>query len=250
MNLNLKDKNVLVTGSSKGIGLEIAKKFLNEGCKVIFNSRNRFESKILDQDNACHIIADTSIEGSAKKLVEDSASAFGNLDILVCNVGSGSSVPPGEETIEAWEEAFKINFYSAVNVIQAAKSQLKLNKGVVICISSICGKEVIRGAPVTYSVAKAALNSYVNTMAVPLADDGIRINGIAPGNILFEGSTWEKKLKQNSNMVKNMLDENVPLKSFGNPSDIADLTIFLASSKAANVTGSVWVSDGGQTCSF
>ena len=80
-------------------------------------------------------------------------------------------------------------------MVEAANSELFKSKGSVVCISSICGLETIPGAPVTYSAAKAALNSYIKGISIPMANHGVRINGIAPGNILFPGSIWEKKLQ-------------------------------------------------------
>ena len=135
-------------------------------------------------------------------------------------------------------------------MVEAAKPFLKHTKGVVICISSICGSESIKGAPVTYSVAKAALNAYVKGISWPLATDGVRICAISPGNIYFKGSVWSKKKRENPNEVKNMLEKEVPLNQFGSKEDISNLALFLASPLSNNTTGSIWISDGGQTKSF
>ena len=169
------------------------------------------------------------------------------MDVVICNVGSGRSVKPGQENIKAWKDAFDINFYSTTCVVEAARSYLKVSQGVIITISSICGCQVIPAAPVTYSVAKAALNSYVKGIARPLGDDGIRICGIAPGNILFEGSVWDAKLSENPDSVSQMLDQEVPLHKLGTPAEVASLALFLASPKSNYSTGDVWIVDGGQT---
>ena len=115
----------------------------------------------------------------------------------------------------------------------------------ILCISSICGLAAL-GAPVTYSAAKAALNATVRGLARPLAAEGIRINALAPGNILFEGGTWARKLAEAPEAVAAMLARDVPLQRLGTVEEIADIAAFLASPKASFITGTVVVADGGQ----
>ena len=172
--------------------------------------------------------------------------SFGKLDILVCNVGNGRSVPPGKETPEEWQRIFELNLWSAINVIQASRKALEETSGVIVCISSICGNEVIPCAPLTYSVAKAALNAYIRGIARPLGQDGIRINAISPGNILFGGSVWEKKIIDDAAAVDQMLVSDVALAKMGTPQDIANLALWLSSPAASFCTGSIYVLDGGQ----
>lgn len=251
MNLNLEGKKVLVTGSSRGIGLQIARNFSLEGCFVAMNGRNPASLEVTGSvPGSVYITGDVSNERGAKKIVEESAKKLGGLDIVICNVGSGRSVNPGQENITAWKSAFDINFYSTTCIVEAAKTHLKASAGVVICISSICGTEVIPGAPVTYSVAKAAVNAYVKCISRPLADDGIRICGISPGNILFNGSVWDLKMKENEGAVTAMLEKDVPLKKMGTVDDVANLALFLASPISNNSTGTIWTTDGGQTRSI
>lgn len=248
MNLNLAGKKVLVTGSSHGIGLHIARQFSVEGCRVALNGRTDIALDVIDSvPGSFSVIGDVSNERGAKKVIEESVQKLGGLDVVICNVGSGRSVKPGQENIKAWKDAFDINFYSTTCVVEAARSYLKVSQGVIITISSICGCQVIPAAPVTYSVAKAALNAYVKGIARPLGDDGIRICGIAPGNILFEGSVWDAKLSENPDSVSQMLDQEVPLHKLGTPAEVASLALFLASPKSNYSTGDVWIVDGGQT---
>jgi 3-oxoacyl-[acyl-carrier protein] reductase len=115
----------------------------------------------------------------------------------------------------------------------------------IVCISSICGLAAL-GAPVTYSAAKAALNATVRGLARPLAADGIRINAVAPGNILFEGGIWASKLAGSKSAVDDMLAREVAMRRLGKPEEIADLVAFLGSPRAAFITGTVMVADGGQ----
>ena len=161
MKLNLKNKIALVTGSTKGIGLSIAKNLEDEGCIVISNGRRKCPKK------SNYLKADVTKINDCKKLISDIKKKYGKLDILVCNVGSGKAVPTGKETIRDWEKMFSLNFYSSINLIKFAENELKKTKVSIICISSIAGVETTN-APITYSVAKSALNSYVKNTSKPL----------------------------------------------------------------------------------
>lgn len=247
MQLNLSGKTVLVTGSSRGIGLEIAKMLHAEGCRVALNGRNSAELQAAADQlaGALGVLGDVSNPKDARRVVANVIAAYGGLDILVCNVGSGSSVPPGGETADEWRRMFAVNLWSTTNTVEAAWDALSITKGVIVCISSICGVEVIKGAPVTYSVAKAALNAYVRGIARPLGERGVRINAIAAGNILFEGSVWSRKQKDDISEVKSILKE-VALGRLGTALEVASLASYLASSKSSFATGCVWTLDGGQ----
>ena len=250
---DLQDKRVLVTGSTRGIGLKIARSFYEKGCYVAINGRDKdVTNEIVKTFNSKKVIGcpgDLSNLKDSKKVLDLFINEFSGLDILVCNVGSGKSVLPGEEDFEEWQKMLSINLLSATTIINLSKDHLIKSKGVIVCISSICGSEVIPGAPVAYSASKAALNSFVKSSSRPLGNKGVRINAIAPGNIMFKDSVWDIKQKENPQMVKKMLVEEVPLKDFGYTKDVANLTLFLSSSSASNITGQVIVSDGGQTSS-
>jgi 3-oxoacyl-[acyl-carrier protein] reductase len=250
MKLNLKDKKVLVTGSSSGIGLEIVKAFIDQGSQVIANSRTQSSLNNAIKSLRCHgIAADVTSPDDCKMLVTKAIDILGGIDILVCNVGSGISVKPGDENFDEWQKSFLKNFFSATNIIESSQSQLSKSNGVILCISSICGSRTIKGAPVTYSVSKAALNSYIKGIAGPFSDQGIRINAISPGNIIFENSEWDKKYKENPSKVNAMISQDVPLNRFGTPEDVANLALWLTSSLSSFVTGSIYITDGGQLSS-
>lgn len=241
-------KNVLVTGSSRGIGLAIAKKYSSSGHNVVINSRNQNELDKLCEinPNFFGIASDVSLAEDAKNLVKKIITKFDKLDIVICNVGSGKSVSPGLEDFEEWQKMFSVNFFTTTNIIEASKNYLSKTKGSIVCISSICGLEIVDGAPLTYSVAKSALNSYIKGISRPLGKEGIRINGIAPGNIIFKGSVWEQKIKSDKILVESYIKNNVALNTLGNPEDIANIAFYLTSPLANFVTGSIWCADGGQ----
>ena len=121
MDLQLNGKNALITGSSQGIGLAIATLLHSEGCNITLNGRN---SKALENaytlfpDRVYSCIADVRKHDDSKKLVQSSIDKWGSIDILVCNVGNGTSVTPGNENLKEWEQVFQNNFYSATNIIE------------------------------------------------------------------------------------------------------------------------------------
>ena len=248
MQLNLSGKVALVTGSSKGIGWAIVQTLHAEGCRVALNARNSVDLGVATAQlsGAIGIAGDVTQPAEARQIVAEVLSTFGRLDILVCNVGSGRSVPLGNETPEEWQRMFALNLWSATNCVGAARDTLAASKGVIVCISSICGLEVIPGAPVTYSAAKAALHAYVRGIARPLGKQGVRINAVAPGNILFDGSVWSLKMAEDPHAVQAMLQKDVALRCLGTPADVASLVAYLASPCSKFVSGGVWTLDGGQ----
>lgn len=248
MALEFTGKTALVTGSSRGIGLAIAAQLHAQGCRVVLNSRHTDElaTAVAKLNGSVGAVGDMSNPLDAQRVVHDAEIALDGLDIVVCNVGSGRSVAPGHETFEEWQRVFAANLWSTTNTVEAARAALAASRGVVVCVSSICGLEVVPGAPVTYSAAKAALHAYVRGMTRPLGLQGVRINAVAPGNILFEGSVWERKMATDAGAVQQMLDRDIPLGRLGTAQDVAELVTFLASNRAGFATGGVWQLDGGQ----
>ena len=248
MKLNFKNKNIFVTGSSKGIGFDIAKSFSDQGANVVINSRvpEDCEKAVSLINNSHYVCGDMSNPSEVKSVFEKVLECLGSLDVLVCNIGNGKSAVPGNEVLNDWKNMFNLNFYSTVHSVDAARPFLKKSQGNIVCISSICGHETIKGAPISYSVSKAALNSYIKGMAWPLSKENIRINAVSPGNINFAGSSWEKKVESKKEIIENMLFSEVPQNRFGTTSEIASSVLFLASDSSSFTTGSILVVDGGQ----
>ena len=245
--MSFKGKRVLVTGSTRGIGLSIMTSFIDSGAKVIFNSRTESELQELQKKYPEHLYfcGDMSSTADCSKLSTFIKEKLGGLDVAVFNVGSGKSVPPGEETKEEWERVLSLNLLTATTPVSALKETIIQNKANLVFISSICGLEAL-GAPLSYSAAKAALNSFVVGLAKAWGQHGVRVNAVVPGNILFTDSTWDKKLKDNKSAVEEMLKKEVALNRLGKAEEVADAVHFLASSKASFITGSLLVVDGGQ----
>lgn len=256
MNLELNSKNVIVTGSSRGIGLSIAKGFLEEGSKVCLVSRDSkklFESerelkKKYSPEKVFAIKCDCEDLESLHSAREKIETLWGRLDIVVINVGSGLSSADALPSKDDWEVSWNNNFESALQTSRAFLPMLKSSKGNFLFISSIAGIESF-GAPTAYSTAKAAIIALSKNMARKLAPS-VRVNVLAPGNVFFKGGTWDKKIKKNSHLVEKMLDEKVPMGRFAYPEEISDAAVFLCSERAKFITGSTLVVDGGQTVGY
>jgi 3-oxoacyl-[acyl-carrier protein] reductase len=253
MELNLKNKRVLITGSSQGIGYVIAQHFLEEGANVILVGRNienlkSSESELIKQygnDKVWSKPCDCSSSESLQELHDAIKNKFGGIDIVIANIGDGRSVPDPIPDNEQWQRLWNINFESALLTARSFLPMLENAKGVLLFISSITALEAF-GAPVDYSTAKSAVVAFSKNLARKVAEK-VRVNVIAPGNVNFPGSSWDEKIKQDASRVKNIIDLTVPMKRFGTPDEIADAALFLCSSRASFITGSVLVVDGGQT---
>jgi len=249
MKLDIEGRVALVVGASRGIGFAIAETLAAEGAKIAIAARgiDGIKSAAEKIGSASFHSADVTDPVAAKSLVEAVEKQWGRIDILVCNVGSGASVPPGKETAAEWSRVMDLNLFATTNMIEAARPLMSRGDGdrAIVCVSSICGLAAL-GAPVTYSAAKAALNATVRGLARPLAPEGIRINAVAPGNILSADGTWARKIAENKPAVDEMLAREVPMRRLGKPQEIADIVAFLASPRAAFITGTVIVADGGQ----
>ncbi len=255
MNLNLKNKKVLVTGSTKGIGFTIGENFLKEGAKVAFISRDdkniskcKLNLKSFNRKDyfvkKCDCLRKNSLVSLRKKLEKE----WKILDHLVLNVGDGSIGSRDILDPIKWESSWNINFTSALNSLKIFLPLIKKSKGSIVFISSIAGIEEL-GAPLAYSTAKSSLVTLAKGLSRKI-DSQVRVNVVNPGNIFFKGSIWESKLKKNAKDVKEMIDKKVPLKKFGEPNDVASLVLFLCSDKAKFINGSSINVDGGQTIGF
>jgi 3-oxoacyl-[acyl-carrier protein] reductase len=253
MDLNLKDKKVLITGASRGIGAAIAKSFLSEGANIIIVSRgseqlfvtesylkNSFkESEIYAESCDCTKV--DSLE-QLKNIVEQ---RWGGLDIVVANIGDGRSVSEPLPDSDQWQKTWDNNFESSLHTARTFLPMLQKSKGCLLFISSIAAMEAF-GAPVDYATAKTAVAALAKNMARKLANE-VRVNVIAPGNVYFDGGSWDEKVKKNPDMVSQIIKSTVPMNRFGTPEEVASAAVFMCSERASFITGSTLVIDGGQT---
>lgn len=255
MDLELKDKVVLVTGSGQGLGKGIAEAFLREGAKVtvtdilqdrIANVENEF-SKIYESDNMLFYCGNLIEQIEIDQCIDAVLKKFGKIDILIANLGSGRGTIDWDISEEEWNNMLDINFNGARRITSSVFPKMIENGGgAVTFISSIAGIEII-GAPIHYSVAKAAVIAYAKGISKKVAEKNIRVNVVCPGNIFFKNGTWDIKIKENEEKVTNMLETSVPLKRFATPEEIADIVLFTSSNRMSFMTGSCLVLDGGQT---
>jgi len=248
-----KQKIALVTGSSKGIGLSIAKLLDAEGIKVFLNSRGDLNKKIYKKfiNKPEHLKFDISnaakLENNFKKIKKK----YGNIDYLICNVGYSSSSQKKQFDINEWKMMFDKNFFSTLNTIFLFRKIFKNSntQKKIICISSVSGTYV-SAAPSSYAVAKAAINNFVRHTSKLFTKDNIILNCVAPGNIYFKGGLWDKKFKENKSHYKKYINSEVPEKRLGTPNEIAKLVRYLCSDDSSFINGTVIGIDGGQNKSI
>ena len=253
MDLGLKGKKVLITGASRGIGLAIAEGFLKEGAKSCLVSRGSdklFENEVRLQnvyggENVFAYKCDCTNIKSLVFLKNEVEIKWNDLDIVVVNVGDGRSVTDALPDDEQWKKVWSSNFESALHTSRTFLPMLNESQGTLLFISSITGIEAF-GAPTDYSTAKAAIIALAKNMARKLAPN-VRVNVIAPGNVYFEGGSWDEKIQQDKKGVDEIIKSTVPLNRFATPQEVANSAVFLCSARASFITGATLVIDGGQT---
>mgnify|MGYP006080091179 CR=1 FL=1 len=243
-----KKKIVFISGSSSGIGFHLAKLFKEKNYTIIINGRDskKLKRAAVKLGNCNYIIGDLTKEKNIIQITKTIKKKYNYIDLLICNQGNSDF----KNNNLNFKFAFDNNFFSTINLISNSKKILRRNSSKIICISSICGTEAINGAPHGYSVAKSALNFYIKNFSYELAKDGISINGVVPGNIFFEGSTWYKKMIKNSKKTKKYIKDNVPINKFGSIEDIFAICKTISDDTSNYLTGSLFKIDGGQTKSL
>jgi len=244
--INLKDKKVLITGSSRGIGAEIAKKMAALGAEVVINyahSKARAEdvkSEIEAAGGTAHLIqADVSDFDQAANLVKTAYKKMGGLNVLVNNAGITKDKLILRMKEEDWDQVLDINLKGVFNCTKnAVRYLLKAENAKLINLSSVVGVNGNAGQA-NYSAAKAGIVGFTKTMAKELASKGVCSNAIAPGFIDTEMTD------DLSDSIKEGIIEQVPLARFGRAEEVADLVSFLASDNANYINGEVIKIDGG-----
>jgi 3-oxoacyl-[acyl-carrier protein] reductase len=258
MDLGLKDKVALVTGSSRGLGLASARALAAEGCRVSLCARTAGPLDTARQDVAqvasdpARVIAvagDMSRSDGIERVVAQTVEAFGGIDILVNNVGLGGGAGVVDTPDSAWQEAMDQTLFPAIRASRLVVPHMQARGGgVIIIIASIFGREA--GGRMVYNVVKAAEISLAKAMARQLAPSNIRVNSISPGSILFEGGSWWKRQQADPEGIAAFVRQEIPFSRFGRPEEVGDVVAFIASARASWVSGTSIVVDGCQSRAF
>ena len=242
--MELSNKNVFVTGSTRGIGLAIAHKFASLGANVVLNGRSAISEELLAQfaDYGVKVVAisgDVSDNADAKRMVDEAVAALGSVDILINNAGitkDGMALRMSEENFDA---VLKINLTGTFNMTQAVlKPMTKAREGAIINLSSVVGL-IGNAGQANYAASKAGVIGFSKSIAREVAARNVRVNVIAPG---FIESDMTAVL---SDKIKDAMMGQIPMKRFGQAEEVAEVAVFLA--KQEYLTGQVLAIDGGLT---
>ena len=254
MDLHLKERVVLVTGGSRGIGKAIAMEFAREGSHLSICGRTaetlQDAAKEIQSAGADVLAmpADVTRRPEAQAFVKATLEKYGRIDILINNVGGSRKTPTIEISDEEWYELLNLNVLSAARMSQLVIPHMqKQGGGVIIMISSIYGRE--SGGHITYNAGKAAEISLSKTLAREFAADNIRVLNVAPGSTLFPDGSWDKKQKADPKKIAAFVKDMLPFGRFGRPEEIANVVVFLASERASWVSGASINVDGCQSAS-
>ena len=237
----MKDKVVLITGASGGIGKAIAKKFATAGAKIALNDIAPAEEnlkKLAEELGSRYFLADVSKLEKVEKMVENIQKEFGRLDVLVNNAGITQDRTLAKMTKEEWQKVIDIDLTGVFNCSKAVLPLIIANQGKIVNISSLVGQRGNFGQT-NYAAAKAGIIGFTKALSKEVGRFGVTVNAIAPGFI-------ETRLTENlPPELKETIKKFTPLGRFGKPEEIANLIFFLASEEASFITGAVINIDGG-----
>ena len=256
MNLGLEGQVVLVTGASKGIGFACAEAFAREGAKVALVSRSRanLDAALGRITGVAHLpvafAADLIDAAQAARVVDETEAALGPIDVLVNSAGAARRYPPAELSAQAWHAAMDAKFFSYIHPLDiVVKRMAERGRGAVVNIIGMGGKTA---SPVHLpgGAANSALMLATAGLAVAYGPKGVRINAINPGGTLTdrvqEGLAAEARMSGlAADDILARQQAGIPLRRLGTPEEIAQVVLFLASSKASYVTGAIIPMDGG-----
>src|SRR5438270_13402925 len=252
MDVGLNGKVAIVTGASRGVGKAIAQALASEGCRLAIVARGR---KALDETadelwrsgtEVLAVVADLTVAPDVERIVQATMEQYGRIDILVHNAGWAKGQNIFDTSDEDWEEALVLNVLALTRLARlVAPIMSQQGEGRIITISSIFGREA--GGRTAYNSLKAALISLTKSLARQLAPNNILVNSIAPGSLLFPGSSWDRRRQADPEGIQAFVKSDLPLGRFGTPEEIAVVVAFLASPLASLVSGACIPVDGAQS---
>jgi NAD(P)-dependent dehydrogenase (short-subunit alcohol dehydrogenase family) len=251
----LDGRAALVTGATSGIGHATALRFAAEGARVALVGRDAGGlSRTADEvraagGEALEVEADVMVEAHARRAVETAVEAFGGLDVLVNAAGIISNGTIETTQLDDWDAMMNVNLRSVFHLMQLSLPYLERRPGNVVNVSSVTGLRAFPGV-LAYCVSKAGVDQLTRCAALELAAKGVRVNAVNPGVVVTE---IHKRGGMNDEKYAGFLEHSKtthPLGRVGRPEEVAELILFLASDRAAWVTGATYSIDGGraQTC--
>lgn len=251
----MQDKIIIITGASSGIGRATAQLFAENGAKVIAVGRNSRELNALrdevQQKNGflkIHL-ADIRENTQAERVVNDTVETFGGIDILVNAAGIILNGSIEDTSLDDWDKMVNINLRAVFLMMQKCVPHLEKSKGNVVNVSSVAGTRSFPNI-LAYCVSKAGVDQLTRCTALELAPKGVRVNAVNPGVVVTNLHKRGGMDKDSYQAFLRNSKKTHPLGRVGDPREIAELIYFLASEKAAWITGATYEIDGGraQTC--
>ena len=255
MDLHLRDKVAIITGSSKGLGLASARALVAEGARGVICARGADAlrgaaddlARVAGRADAVRAVnTDVSTAAGAELVMKNTLDAFGRVDILINNVGKAGGGDIVSTLDAEWQGALDQTLFPAIRLSRLAVPHMRQSGGgVILMIASIWGRE--SGGRMTYNAVKAAEISLAKAMAQQLAKDNIRVNSVAPGSILFEGGSWWKRQQEDPVGIAEFVRRELPFGRFGSAEEVAAVVAFLSSPRSSWVSGACVTVDGGQS---
>jgi glucose 1-dehydrogenase len=251
---NRRSKVAVVTGSDRGIGRAIALAFAKSDAYtgIVVNARKKEETERVAKEvqtlgncSSIAVIADVSQEADCIRLIDETMSHYGRIDVLVNNAGIQQEVPFEDTSVEVWQKILAVDLTGPfVCSRESVKHMLNQNPkgGCIINISSV-HQVIPKPHYVPYATSKAGIEMMTKTMALELAEHNIRVNVVAPGAIETD---MNQELKEDRAELNKVL-RRIPLRRIGTSEEVANTVEFLASDKASYITGSAFFVDGGMT---
>jgi len=246
-------KIAIVTGASSGIGRATAVAMSKQGASVALVGRNeralRETAIECDDSRTINIVADITRESDARKIVYETIERFGGIDVLVNAAGIITNGTIETTTEEQWDQMMNINVRSVFRLMQLALPALIKHKGNVVNVSSVTGERSFPGV-LAYCVSKAAVDQLTRCSALELAQHGVRVNAVNPGVVITNIHRRGGMNEENYSKFLEHSKTTHPIGRVGQPEEVADLILFLASDKAGWITGATYEIDGGRalTC--